>query len=76
MPIVAEERNRHYHGRMTRPITEGEAEVIISFTLPIKMRDWLTKGARDHDTSRSAVLRAAIRKFAADQSPDKWKDCR
>lgn len=57
-----------------RAVTEGETEVVRSFSMPRKISDWLSKAAENHETSRSAIVRAAIKRFAADQNPDKWKE--
>lgn len=58
-----------------KPVTEGETEIVRSFSMPHRMSDWLGKAAIDHDTSRSAIVRAAIKRFANDQNPEKWKEC-
>jgi len=58
-----------------RAVTEGETEIVRSFSMPQRMSDWLGEAAGHHETSRSAIVRAAVRRFAKDQNPDKWKEC-
>jgi len=61
---------------MPNPITPNEREVIISFSIPARMRDWYRKEAVLNNTSMSAIMRGATRRFSKDPDQDKWKDCR
>lgn len=61
---------------MPVPVTPGEREVIISFSIPARMKDWYRKEARVQNTSMSAIMRGATRRFARDPDEDKWRDCK